>query len=91
MLYTVKVCKENDCCNYVVYADNVELMYTCKNGAFGARKMDKKYVKKPSNAALDDINREAFYRQKVIVADGSAQTTETALGLLACYLPEIVG
>ncbi len=88
--FTVKVCQEKKCCNYVVYGEKMEMMYTCSKGIFGARRIDKKLSRLPQDQALNDINREAFYRQKVLATDGP-QTTGSALGLIACYLPEIVG
>lgn len=87
--FVVQVCKGDDCKNYVVYGNNVELQYKAnKYDVFGLTKTEKQFRKLDKKEAAKRVDREQYYRQKVI---SKTPKTETEyLGLIACYLPQVV-
>lgn len=80
--------KEKKCTTFIVRSDEFEMMYTCNNGVFGVKKMDKKYQQLPKaemDAKLDKVN---YYAQRVISQNNKSE--DELLGLIACYFPNLI-
>lgn len=87
--FMVRVCKDDKCKNFIVYGDNLELQYQKdKKNVFGMTKVDKQFRKFDKEAIAKRIDREQMFRQKVITTQSKSE--KEYLGLIACYLPQVV-
>ncbi|MFC0876387.1 hypothetical protein ACE01N_07315 [Saccharicrinis sp. FJH2] len=87
--FVVRVCEGDNCHNYVVYGNKLELQYKAKkNNVFGLTKMDKEFRKLDKDVTAKRIDREQMFRQKVIST--TPKSEKQYLGLIACYLPQLV-
>ncbi|MFB6318803.1 hypothetical protein [Saccharicrinis sp. FJH54] len=87
--FVVRVCEGDKCHNYVVYGKDLELQYKAKkNNVFGLTKMDKEFRNLDKDLVAKRIDREQMFRQKVIST--TAKSEKEYLGLIACYLPQLV-
>ena len=77
--------KQKKCKKYYVLTDKLPVQYECNGSYFGIKKLDKDLLSKGFKTTLDNFNKEAFYRQKVL----TSETTNTIdhLSLIACYYP----
>lgn len=86
--FTIEVCpKEAECC-YLVRSNKVEVMYLCNNAGFGLRKMPEKQRQLETSEYCKLVNCKAFMYQSLI--SQNKKSTEKALGLIACFFPEVV-
>lgn len=87
--FTIMVCKGEDCKNFLVYGKDIDLQYKLsKNKVFGITKIDKKFRRTDKDLLAKRINREQLYRQRVI--SSTPKTQKGYLGLIACYLPQVL-
>jgi ABC-type thiamine transport system substrate-binding protein len=87
--FVVRVCEGDKCHNYVVYGKNLELQYKSKkNNVFGLTKMDKEFRNLDKGVVAERVDREQMFRQKVIST--TPKSEKEYLGLIACYLPQLV-
>lgn len=87
--FIVMVCQGDDCKNYIVYGNNLDLQYIAKkNNVFGLCKTEKKFRKTDKKLVAERIDREQYFRQKVIST--SPKSEKEYLGLIACYLPQVI-
>jgi hypothetical protein len=80
--------KEKKCTTFIVRSDEFEVMYTCDNGVFGVKKMDKKYQELPKEEVDTKLNKVSYYAQRVICQNKKSE--DELLGLIACYFPGLV-
>ena len=80
--------KEKKCTTFIVRSDEFEVMYTCNNGVFGVKKMDKKYQELPNAELNAKLNKVSYFAQRVICQNQKSE--EYLLGLIACYFPNLV-
>jgi hypothetical protein len=76
------------CREYVVRSHAMEIMYVCRKSHFGARKVLAKYAQYPEQT--NDMflsNQSLEYQTKISEGDLSI---DKALGLIACYYPELL-
>ena len=84
----IGVLKENDCRTFIVKSDEFEVQYTCRNGVFGVKKIEKRFQELPVEANDSKMNRRNYFAQRVISQNQKPQ--EELLGLIACYFPALV-
>lgn len=84
----VFVDKDQNCKNYVVVSDELSVMYTCNGKYFGVNKVGKKYKELGVSTDNSKLDREDYFRQKVIV-QGDTGESESAM-LIASYFPELI-
>lgn len=73
---------------YVVKGDNFEIAYECCKKGFGATYVKSAYSEIPFELTNSVINQEELNRQKVLTT--SQMNDETAVELIAAYLPDLV-
>ena len=78
--------KLEDCRNFVVVLDDMQIVYACEKGIFGVTKTPKQ--KSTSINVKEAIVRQQFYHQKVITQ--KPKTEKELLGLIACYYPALL-
>ncbi len=84
----IGVLEEKKCKTFIVRNDEFEIQYTCKNGVFGVKKLEKRFQEIPEEEMNMKLNRVSYYSQKVICQGKKSQ--DDYLGLIACYFPELV-
>jgi len=84
----VAVVEDKNCKTFIVRNDEFEVQYTCQNGVFGVKKLDKKFQEIPEAEMNMKLNRVSYYSQRVICNDQKSE--DDYLGLIACYFPELV-
>lgn len=87
---TVKigVLTEKECKNFVVRTNDFEVQYTCNNGVFGVKKIEKRFQDLPKEEMDAKLNKVSYYAQRVICQDKKSE--DELLGLIACYFPNLV-
>ena len=81
----VAVDKEKKCRKYFVLSEKTPVQYECNGTYFGIKRLDKDMLAMGYSTSLDNLNREDFYHQKVLVS-GITNTIEH-LNLIASYYP----
>ncbi|HUS87156.1 MAG TPA: hypothetical protein VMW76_07950 [Bacteroidales bacterium] len=79
---------DKKCRKYIVFSDDICIQYTCNGRMFGSSMPDQKYVLKGDTTSLEHLDKEEYFRQKVI-----SQTTNSELEqlkLIAVYFPRLV-
>lgn len=84
----IAVLKEKNCKTFIVRNDEFEIQYTCNNGVFGVKKLEKRFQEIPVEEMNMKLNRVSYYTQRVICQDKKSQ--DDYLGLIACYFPNLV-
>lgn len=77
--------KQKRCKKYYVLSDQLPVQYQCNGTYFGIEKLDKGLHNKGFKTSLDDLNREEFYHQRVLVSE--VTDTIEHLNLIAAYYP----
>ncbi len=85
MKVMVAIDKQKKCKKYYVLSDKIPVQYECNGTYFGIKKLDKALLSQGYGTSLDNLNREEFYHQKVLVS-GTTNTIEH-LNLIASYYP----
>jgi uncharacterized secreted protein with C-terminal beta-propeller domain len=80
--------KEKKCTTFIVRTDGFEVEYTCNQGVFGVKKIEKKYQEFPKEANECKLDRASYFAQKVICQN--KKSDDELLGLIACYFPNLV-
>ncbi len=84
----IGVIDEKKCKTFLVRSSEFEAQYACERNFFGVKKMDKKYRQLSEAISDAKINRVSLYAQRVITQNPKSE--EDLLGLIACYLPNLV-
>lgn len=82
----IGVQKLEGCKSFVVTLDDLQIVYTCKNGVFGVNKKPKQ--KSTSLNINEALNTQQFAFQKRIT--DKPKTEAELLGLIACYYPVLI-
>jgi len=82
----IGVQKLEGCKSFVVSLDDLQIVYTCKNGVFGVSKKPKQ--KSTSMNVNETLNAQQFAFQKKIT--NKPKTEAELLGLIACYYPVLI-
>jgi uncharacterized CHY-type Zn-finger protein len=85
MQVVVVLDKQRKCKKYYVLSDKLPIQYECNGNYFGIKKLDKELLSNGFKTSLDELNKEEFYRQRVI----TSETTSTLdhLNLIASFYP----
>ena len=73
---------------YVVHAKYFDVSYVSSDEGFGAKGVCKNSRNVPNKICAAVINQEQMKRQQIITPN--SVDDEKALGLIACYLPELI-
>jgi hypothetical protein len=84
----IGVLKEKKCRSFIVRNDEFEIQYTCNNGVFGVKKIEKRFQTIPKEELEMKLNKVSYYAQRVICQE--KKSTDEILGLIACYFPDLV-
>lgn len=84
----IGVLQERKCKTFIVRNDEFEIQYTCNNGYFGVKKIEKRFQEIPKEEMEVKLNKVGYYAQRVICQD--KKSTDDLLGLIACYFPDLV-
>ncbi len=84
----IGVLQEKKCRTFIVRNDEFEIQYTCTNGVFGVKKLEKRFQEIPEEEMNMKLDRVGYYAQRVICQD--KKSVDEYLGLIACYLPDLV-
>ena len=80
--------ERSNCRDYIVRSKNLEVAYRCKKSSFGVQLVADKHLKfKPEFNALFLAQGEFEKQQKI--SEGGL-TTESALGMIASYFPNLL-
>ncbi|MEI6274906.1 MAG: hypothetical protein WCP08_02900 [Prolixibacteraceae bacterium] len=85
MKVMVVIDKQKKCKKYYVLSEKIPVQYECNGTYFGINKLDKALLSEGYATSLNDLNREEFYHQKVLVS-GMTSTIDH-LNLIASYYP----
>lgn len=85
----IGILKEKKCRTFIVRNDEFEVQYTCTNGVFGVKKIEKRFQEIPKEEMELKLNKVSYYAQRVICQDPT-KSTDDLLGLIACYFPDLV-
>jgi len=78
--------EEKGCKNFIVQWNDMQIIYACQKGIFGAKRLPKQ---KSTQIAINEaIDRQQFYFQKVITR--KQKTEKQLLALIACYYPQLI-
>lgn len=84
----IAVLNEKKCKTFIVRSAEFEVQYTCKKGVFGVKKLEKRFREIPDEEMNLKLNRVGYYAQRVICT--GKKTNDDYLGLIACYLPDLL-
>jgi len=84
----IAVLEEKKCRTFIVRSDEFEVQYTCTNGVFGVKKLEKRFQEIPEEEVNMKLDRVGYYAQRVICQDKKSK--DDYLGLIACYLPDLI-
>lgn len=85
MKVMVAIDKQKKCKKYYVLSEKIPVQYECNGTYFGIKKLDKALLSQGYITSLDNLNREEFYHQKVLIS-GTTSTIDH-LNLIASYYP----
>jgi hypothetical protein len=85
MKVMVALDKQKKCKKYYVLSDKIPVQYECNGTIFGVKKLDKALCSQGYITSLDNLNREEFYHQKVLIS--GVTNTIDQLNLIASYYP----
>jgi hypothetical protein len=85
MKVMVAMDKQKKCKRYYVLSEKIPVQYECNGTYFGVKKLDKAFLSQGYKTSLDDVNREEFYHQKVLIS--GVTNTIDHLNLIASYYP----
>ena len=80
--------KEKGCTNFIVRAGEFEIQYACRKGAFGVKKLEKRFQKIPKDKVEAKLNKVNYYSQRIICQNEKSE--DELLGLIACYFPTLI-
>lgn len=75
-----------NCRNYIVLVDDLQIQYVCDKGVFGVKRVPRQ--KETSLNVKEVVDRQQFFYQKVITQ--KPKTEKELLGLIACYYPSLL-
>jgi hypothetical protein len=81
----ILVDKEEKCKNYIVISEGLSVMYTCNGTYFGINRIDKKYTKEGYVTDETNVDKQNYYRQKILVRGQQEEVPATSI--IACYYP----
>jgi hypothetical protein len=84
----VVVTDGSKCKKYIVLSDKLSVQYVCNENYFGVEKIDRKLEKEGFKTADSELNRSAYFHQKVLTP-GKRGETEAAM-LIAAYFPYLL-
>jgi len=84
----VFVDKKWNCKNFVVVSDELSVMYTCNGRYFGVDKVGKQYRDEVIYTDNSKLDREDYFRQKVI-QQGDIEEYDATM-LIASYFPALI-
>lgn len=84
----VEVCSEKEQCCYLIRSPKFELMYVGNKTGFGLRKMPQNLQSMNTSVYSNYLRNEAFKSQSLL--NVKQHSTVEALGLIACFLPEVI-
>lgn len=79
--------KQKKCKKYYILSEKLPVQYECNGIYFGIKKLDKDFILKGFITSLDKLNKEEFYRQRVITSEITG--TIDHLNLIASYYPNL--
>ncbi|WP_346854097.1 hypothetical protein [uncultured Draconibacterium sp.] len=83
------LCEDKEKCKtFIVRTDDFEIEYTCKNQVFGVKKIEPRFQELPKEEMEMKLNKVSYYSQRVICQNKKSE--DELLGLIACYLPDLV-
>jgi len=85
MEVTVVVTRDKKCKKYIVLSDRLSVQYVCNADYFGVEKLDKKFEKEGLKTSDSDLNRSAYFHQKVLTPGKRGEKEATSL--IAAYFP----
>ena len=80
--------KDKKCTTFIVRTDGFEVEYTCNEGVFGVKKIEKKYQQFSKEENECQLDRVGYFAQRVICQN--KKSDDELLGLIACYFPNLV-
>lgn len=84
----VAVEKENRCDRYITVSDELSVLYVCNKTYFGIEILGKKYSGEDWNTGNGDMNRSAYFHQKVLSQGENDKLT--CISLIASYFPDLL-
>ncbi len=84
----IAVLQEKKCRTFIVRNEEFEIQYTCTNGVFGVKKIEKRFQEIPEAEMNMKLDRVGYYAQRVICQN--KKSLDEYLGLIACYFPDLV-
>ncbi|ASB48486.1 hypothetical protein [Alkalitalea saponilacus] len=84
---TILVNERRRCTDYIVRSNVMEVQYTCKRSGFGAERINSQYAMLPEQTNMLFLSSEALSYQARL--SNGELPLERALGLIACYYPEL--
>ena len=88
MEVTVVVTKGKSCKKYIVLSDKLSVQYVCNADYFGVEKLDKNLEKEGFKTSDSELNRNAYFHQKVLTPGKRGETEATKL--IAAYFPYLL-
>jgi uncharacterized CHY-type Zn-finger protein len=85
MKVLVAIDKQKKCKSYYVLSDKLPVQYECNGKYFGIKRLNKNLAAQGYKTALDNVDREEFYHQKVLTSE--LMSTVDHLNLIASYYP----
>jgi hypothetical protein len=87
-LVTIVLQRKTNCNEYIVRSKFFEITYTCSPEGFGVKQLKTSSDKKYKGLAREIINKQQLKKQRILTS--SHVNDETALGLIASYLPDLI-
>lgn len=84
----IGILEERESTTFLVKSDEFEIQYKCGNGVFGVKKLEPRFQELPAEANEAKLNRVNYLAQRVICR--SNKSDKELMGLIACYLPNLV-
>ena len=85
MKVLVAIDKQKKCKSYYVLSDKLPVQYECNGKYFGIKKLNKDLAAQGYKTALENVDREEFYHQRVLTSE--LMSTVDHLNLIASYYP----
>lgn len=84
----VLITMEKGCRKYYVLSDDLSIQYVSTRNYFGVEKLDKELKNEGYSTSDSALNREEYYRQKVITRGADWKRNKTSL--IAAYFPMLL-
>lgn len=88
MEVTVVIREGKNCQYYLVITDNLSIQYVCNDDFFGVEKLDKSARKEGLITSNSALNRNEYFRQKVLCPGKEGEVLNTQL--IASYFPMLI-